>query len=199
MNKLLFNVKNLVFLSVLLMSLYATDSAAFAAGVEISSQGKSITVALNQYHGKYTVCKIIDSEGKVVYHEKIEGSSQNMKKYDLNSLPAGAYMFVIEDEMSLEKISLQLSETEIIGMDKARPIYKPTYSKESEDKIYLNMLARNKEVTVTVSKEGQELFFRSYEGEPSIQEVIDFSQAEQGDYVIKLTMLGEVFYENITI
>jgi len=54
-------------------------------------------------------------------------------------------------------------------------------------------------VTLAVTRNGKELYSKTYEEKPSINEIIDFSNADKGDYVIRVAILGEVFYENISI
>lgn len=106
---------------------------------------------------------------------------------------------IIEDEMSIDKIFLELSNAEIVSIEKSKPIYKPTIVREPGDRIHLNLLSRNKEVELSVTKKGEEFFSKTYVDEPSINEIIDFSRADKGDYVIQVSILGEVFYRNVSI
>ena len=92
-----------------------------------------------------------------------------------------------------------MSDSEIVSIEKSKPIYKPTIVTEANDKVHFNLLSRNKEATLSVTKNGEELYSETYKEAPSINQILDFSQAAKGDYTIKVSILGEVFYKNVSI
>lgn len=200
MKKVLFNVKNNTILTAILCCFAISSfSSSLYANVDVQSKGKKVILDLTHMYGDKATCKLIDQQGKVLYINKINALDQEVKSYDLSSLTKGDYTMIIEDEMSIDKIFLQLSDSKITHVEKSKPIYKPTFIAEANDKVHFNLLSRNKEATLSVTRNGEELYSETYEGEPSINEIIDFSQADKGDYTIKVSILGEVFYKNVSI
>ena len=201
MNKVLFNLKNNAILSALFCcyAMCCSFSTSLYANVEVTSYGKKVIVDLTHMYGDQANCRLVDDQGRVVYSSEISSLDKKVKNYDLSSLQKGDYTMIIEDEMSIEKIFLELSNAEIVSIEKSKPIYKPTIVRESGDRIHLNLLSRNKEVELSVTKKGEEFFSKTYVDEPSINEIIDFSRADKGDYVIQVSILGEVFYRNVSI
>ena len=201
MNKVLFNLKNNAILSVLFCcyAMCCSFSTSLYANVEVISYGKKVIVDLTHMNGDQANCRLVDDQGRVVYSSEISSLDKKVKNYDLSSLQKGDYTMIIEDEMSIDKIFLELSNAEIVSIEKSKPIYKPTIVREPGDRIHLNLLSRNKEVELSVTKKGEEFFSKTYVDEPSINEIIDFSRADKGDYVIQVSILGEVFYRNVSI
>jgi len=200
MKKVLFNMKNYPILTAILFCLIMCSfSSGVYANVDVKSYGKKVIIDFTHMYGEKATCKLVDEQGRVLYNNRINALDQELKSYDLSSLTKGNYTMIIEDEMSIDKIFLQMSNSKITHIEKAKPIYKPTIVTESKDKVHLNLLSRNKKVTLAVTRNGKELYSKTYEEKPSINEIIDFSNADKGDYVIRVAILGEVFYENISI
>ena len=200
MKKVFINMKNNAILTAIFCCFaMCSVGTSLSANVNVQSYGKKVIVDLTHMYGDQASCQLIDEQGRVVYNNKIMALDQEVKSYDLSGLRKGDYTMIIEDEMSIDKIFLELSDSEIILLEKSKPIYKPTIIKQADKKVHFNLLSRTKDATLSVFKNGEEFFAKIYEGEPSINQIIDFSQADRGDYVIKVSILGEVFYENISI
>lgn len=194
------NVKNNAILTAILCCFaMCSVGTSLYANVDVQSSGKKVIVDLTHLYGDEATCQLIDEQGRVVYNNKIRAVDQVVKSYDLSGLEKGDYTMIIEDEMSIDKIFLELSDAEIVLLKKSKPIYKPIIIKQAGRKVHFNLLSRTKDVTLSVSKNDEEFYAKTYKGEPSIGQIIDFSQADRGEYVIRVSILGEVFYENISI
>ncbi len=199
MKKVFINLKSKTILTVvILLSSLSVQSFASVHAL-ITPEDKKLVVDISDLYGDHATCMIKDQEGAIVFAEKIAESDQVIKKYDLNQLKEGAYELIIEDAMSVEIIKFELTKTEINYSNKARTVYKPTIIKKADNMIYLNQLALNKEVKIAVTKNGEDFFTETYVGQPSVSKKIDFSTAEKGDYVIKVSILGETFYNTVSI
>ena len=199
MKKVFINLKsNTILTVVILLSSLCVQSFASVHAL-ITPENKKLVVDISDLYGDHASCMIKDQEGTIVFAEKLAESDQVIKKYDLSQLKQGLYELILEDAMSVEIVKFELTDTKINYVDKARTVYKPTIIKKADDLVYLNQLALNKKVKIAVTKNGEDFFTKTYEGESSISKKIDFSTAEKGDYVIKVSILGETFYNTVSI
>ena len=182
-----------LFLSSLCVQSFASVHALITPG------DKKLVIDISNLYGDHATCRIVDNSGFVVFSEKITESNMIIKKYDLSKLDLGYYVLTLEDDMSIETIKFELTEGEINYSDRTRTVYKPTIIEKSENLYYLNQLALNKEVKLEVSKNGEYYFSETYINQPTISKKIDLTRAEKGEYLIKVSILGETFYNTVSI
>ncbi len=200
MKKVFFNLKSKTILSVvIILSSFSVQGFASSPATITTTEDRKIVVDISDLSGDHATCKIKDQEGAIVYFEKIAQSNLAIKKYDLSQLTPGSYELILEDAMSIEVIKFELTDAEVKYFDKAKTVYKPTIVEKENKIVYFNQLALNKAVNITITKNGEYYYNQVYNDLPTISKKIDFSAAEKGDYLIEVSILGETFYNNISI
>lgn len=199
MKKVIFNRKNRTILSTIIMALLLNIQGNAKVNVLKLSEDKKLILDLTDMYGGHATAMIKDQSGSIIFTDQFKQADQNAKKYDLSKLKEGSYQLILEDAMTVETVPFTLSNTKIEYLGEAHTVYKPKVDKKDGKFVVINHLALNKAVNLVVSKNGEEFYSENYEDEPSLGLRIDFSKAESGNYVIKLSTQGETFYNTISI
>lgn len=142
-----------------------------------------------------------DSNGQILYSERISKEGSYTKNYDLSEFPVGDYSFEIDKKgfISIYPISVQKESVEMLSAQNLR-IAKPSVS-VNDNRAYLTRLGTESQtIDVSIYFEGQDLAFSeeiTREGE--VERIYDFSTSESGSYLFSIDADNRTFNETVYI
>lgn len=142
-----------------------------------------------------------DSDGVILFSEKINQNGLITKGFDLTNLPNANYYFELDagDEFSIIPFSVK-DNIAILLQNEAYKIVKPEIFEKNGCVHIYNHLAMKKALLVDVYYEGFDLAYsENLENVESINRVYDFSSSKKGNYVFVFTIEGKVFKKSINI
>lgn len=141
----------------------------------------------------------IDSDGNVIYNDKVAGVKDYIKKFNLNTLEAGNYYLIVEDGSKEITYSIKINENDVLIAAKDE-IIKPVF-KEEKGRLFFNYLNLDgEEVKVAIYDSfGRKLFKETFENEMYVSKVFNFSNAFDGDYTIVVKADSGTFYKYVSI
>jgi len=141
----------------------------------------------------------IDSDGNVIYNDKVAGVKDYIKKFNLNTLAAGNYYLIVEDGSKEITYSIKINENDVLIAAKDE-IIKPVF-KEEKGRLFFNYLNLDgEEVKVAIYDSfGRKLFKETFENEMYVSKVFNFSNAFDGDYTIVVKADSGTFYKYVSI
>lgn len=200
MKKVLLNVSIVLVSMLISTSAFSNVSHPFNVNVLTTTESKKLVVNLSHMYGSMVTCSIIDQSGNIIHREKVESRTQTIKKYDLSNLEPGNYTVVIDDLMTIERLKVKLTADEIIySQNRSEIIYKPSIKVVDDAVVYLNLLALGKPVKISVMKDNTIIHSENTADEGSVSRKYTFAESPAGEYIIKVKVGDEVFFNTVNI
>lgn len=200
MKKVLLNVSIVLVSMLISTSAFSNLSNPYNVNVLTTTESKKLVVNLSHMYGSSVTCSIIDQSGNIIHREKVESSTQTIKRYDLSNLKPGNYTVVIDDLMTIEKLKVKLTADEIIySQNRSEIIYKPTIIVKDNAMVYLNLLALGRPVKISVIKGDSLIYSEETKDEGSVLRKYTFAESPAGEYIIKVKVGDEVFFNTVNI
>lgn len=198
--------KVLLNLSIVIVSMLVS-TASFSKSINplnlnvlTTSESKKLVVNLSHMYGSSVTCSIIDQSGVIIHKEKIETRTQTVKKYDLSKLKPGNYTVVIDDLMSIERLKVKLTADGItFTQNKSEIVYKPNVQVKDNGMVYFNLLALGKPVKVTVYNKDEPVYSEEFTDLNTVSRKFAFRNSSDGEYIIKVKVGDEVFFNQVNI
>lgn len=198
MKKVLINFCNVAMAALFAGSLFATNVDAMLDGVTTSSEDKKMVLNLSGTYGDQATCTILDKAGNTIYKEIVNAKKQKTVRYDFSKLPSGDYTLKVDDVMSVEKVDFKItSEHLLLSSDKSELIYKPTIQVKDSKMIYFNLMSLGKDVKISILKEDRVVYSETIKGQSTISKKLNFINSPSGDYLIRVDVDNEVFYNTV--
>lgn len=193
-------MKNLIKRSFLIVALFTTialTAAEVESGMKLKIDSKLVDLSLYNTDGNITV-RVKDSKDYVLYTEQFEGKDYS-KKYDLATLPNGDYFFEIEGQTKIKLVSFRVKPNAVVLNNTYKTIlFKPVVRQEN-NKIYISKLALNDESlnVVLYDRNYNVLYKEELNGNVNLEKVLNISNLEKGNYILKLNSNTQSFTKNI--
>lgn len=148
---------------------------------------------------KETFVSIVDTNGEVIYTERIVTGSIYAKKFDLKNLPEGDYFLEVEDTFKETLFGFTVADS-IIKLTERRENAKPVFRKK-DGRVFLNLLNLEKEVVKikVLDSEGRIVFQETISDEMLIEKVFNFEDAFKDNYVVVVQNKKDTYYEDVTV
>lgn len=195
------------YLTVVVM-LSITNIVSAEVTVTATAVGKKVKLAFHESSQNYSqqelfssVSQIVvlkDKSGFTLFQESISTMDTPYKNYNLKKLPAGDYVFSIQD-----RLKITLKPFTIVGekieLQKEVRVFKPSTSIK-EKMITYNLLAFSADTDIRVTNNlGEELYAEVIKHKDSVGKRFDFSKAPKGIYTITTVIQNQTFREEINI
>jgi len=141
----------------------------------------------------------IDSDGNVIYRDKVTGIKDYIKKFNLATLSEGDYFLLVDDGLKEITYAISIMDDEVLITDKdenPKPVFKNKEGRISFN--YLNLDSEKVKVSVYDSF-GRKLFDETFEEEMYVSKVFNFTDAFDGEYTIVVQNESDTFYEYVSI
>jgi hypothetical protein len=148
---------------------------------------------------KGTSIRLIDSEGNIIYAEKVLARGTFAKKFDLNKLAFGNYYLKVDDAVKEITYTLLLNAEDVAVIDRDEN-HKPVFVKDG-GKLLMNLLnLEGNAVSLSVlDSENRVLFNQNVEGNTVIEKAFNFESALQDSYTIVVKNGKDTFYETVVV
>jgi hypothetical protein len=141
---------------------------------------------------------IKDSNGQILYNERIEQTGTFSKGFDLSKLPEATYCFEVEGQNEITIIPF-IVKSDTIEFNKEYKLVKPNVA-VSEERVFISKTSADEqtwEIEVYYD-DGYDLAHREkLKDTKSIKRIYDFSTSKKGNYTIVFTSEGREFKNNI--
>jgi Domain of unknown function (DUF3244) len=168
----------------------------FKTEVTVSATAKVLTVRIKDTEISDATVTIMNTEGVVVFNEKVEGTQANLRKYNLKQLEVGNYTLTVKRKRStlVQPFAVAIDKIEVLSA-MAETRFTPVVVLKDN---FLNVSASsfNKPgIGVSIADNyGTKVFESTYEG-VTLQKRFDLSKLQNGAYVVEVTTYGgEVEY-----
>lgn len=186
--------------SIAALAFLFTTNTAMANEPILKTETTSKSVVL-EWEDEIVVANLsfVDSDGNVIYTDEVNGVSDYIKKFNLNTLAAGNYFLIVEDGSKEITYSIEINENNVLIAGKDE-VLKPVF-KEEEGRLFFNYLnLESKEVSLAVYDSfGRKLFKETFENEMYVSKVFNFSDAFVGDYTVVVKADSGTFYKYVSI
>ncbi len=181
----------------------AAINSAFAAGnlklnILLLNQQRAAVYISSLTNDMFSL-SLTDERGNMVYYRENEGSGENYRKvFNFAELENGTYRLkVVCNDLSSERLIQKMNNSFVIGDEKTTIIPYFGFGSNILRCSYLNF---NKEtVTFHLYKNDNLLFDKSLGNEFSIQQALDLSKLNRGDYEAVLNAGEKQFIYNVKI
>jgi hypothetical protein len=198
MKKVLINFCTLAIAALFAGSLFATTVDATLYGVTTSSEDKKMVLNLSGTYGAKATCTILDRAGNTIYKEIVNAKKQKTVRYDFSKLPSGEYTLIVDDIMSVEKVDFKItSQHLLLSTEKSELIYKPTIQVKDSKMIYFNLMSLGKDVKISILKDDRMVYSEIINGQSTISKKLNFLNSPSGEYLIRVDVDKEVFYNTV--
>lgn len=142
-----------------------------------------------------------DSDGQILFKEKISAEGTYTKAYDLSEFPEGEYYFEIDKKgfITIYPFSVEKNSVEMLSSEKLT-IAKPMV-RVNNDRVYLSRVGSNSQsMNIEIYYEGKELAYSeelTRDGE--IERIYDFSTSESGSYLFSIDVDDRTFNEMVHV
>ncbi len=146
-----------------------------------------------------TVVSIVDTNGEIIYTERIAIGNIYAKKFDLQNLPEGDYFLEVEDSLKEVVFGFTVDDSEIMIRER-KENSKPIFRKK-DGRVFLNLLNLEKDVVkITVmDSEGRSLFQETIADEMLIEKTFNFKNAFEDSYTILVKSKDDTYFEYVTV
>jgi len=186
-------------IAVVALMFVATTGAAKEPKLSLSpNQEKSLNFEMDTITEE-TLVSIVDTNGDIIYTEKIVPGSIYSKKFDLKNLPQGSYFLEVEGPLKeiIFGFSVDESKIDITGRtENPKPVFR-----KKEGRVFLNLLNLEKEtVKIKVLDSDDRIVFQeTISDEMLIEKVFNFQDAFKDDYLVVVQNKKDTFYEDVTV
>jgi flagellar hook assembly protein FlgD len=146
-----------------------------------------------------TIISIVDTEGIIIFSEKVVGTKVYSKKFDLKNLPQGRYFLEVEDSVKETSFSFLVGDVAIEIIEKIEQV-KPVF-KQKEGRVFMNFLNLDEqEVKIKVlDGEGHVVFAESISNEQVIEKVFNFESAFASSYTLFVKKDSDTYSETVLV
>lgn len=141
-----------------------------------------------------------DKYGYKFYKQNVKASDENfMKKFSVESLPAGVYTLEIEDPMQVINLSVKIEDNKIVREEIANEkVFKPVVYKKGEN-VYVSKFSPDKQpLEVTIYNSDNEIVY-----EEKLADKVDLGRvytfSNSGNYTIALTSNDKTYKHTVSI
>ncbi|MGB5369762.1 MAG: hypothetical protein WBN18_04985 [Flavobacteriaceae bacterium] len=148
---------------------------------------------------KGTSIRLIDSEGNIIYAEKVLVREKFAKKFDLNKLALGNYYLKVDDAVKEITYALLLNAENVAVIDRHEN-HKPVFVREG-GKLLMNLLnLEGNAVSLSVlDSENRVLFNQNVDGSTVIEKAFNFESALNDNYTIVVKNGKDTYYETVVV
>ncbi len=146
---------------------------------------RAVVSILNNAESKFEIT-IKSYDGDVLYNKQIKDSNEYTKVYDFSELASGDYKLIVDIDGEIREREFSIDDEKII-VGKVRSIVKPffTFSDNILRIAYLNY--SNNDVKLSIYDAGTLIYDKSYEKTFSVNEGLNLSKLEKGNYLVVLS------------
>ena len=146
-----------------------------------------------------TTVSILDSDGVIIYSEKVADAATYTKKFDLRNLPDGDYILKVEDALKETIFEFDIDNSNVLIADRKENT-KPVFKKNGQ-RVFLNLLNTDKaDVRITIyDSENRIVFDETVIGTLLVEKAFNFEKAYSDTYMVVVKNEEDTFYENIAI
>lgn len=159
---------------------------------------KNLVLELDAENNKTSV-EFVDAQGNIIFSDSSAKHLAYIKKFNLETLPAGAYSLRIEDDFKKLAYTINVAN-ENITIGKKLESFKPVFRKK-DDKIFINLLNLNSnEVGIKVLDSNERVVYKEKTSkEKIVQKAFNFEKAFVDTYTIVINDGNDIFYEDVLI
>jgi hypothetical protein len=175
-------LKNLILVAIMVIGLMANASERKLNYRIFEIKPNVVQFVMNNTDGYLNVA-VKDNFGYVFYKETFKGDVYS-KKYDMKSLPDGAYHIEVDSYTKVKEIHFDIVNGQINWKEDVPKIaYKPIIYKKGT-KVNIHMLAENNEpLNIEIYDASSELVYKEkLEGNRILKRQLDFSKLDKGYY-----------------
>jgi Secretion system C-terminal sorting domain len=168
--------------------------------VKVTAESQVIHVNLGVVKNDEISIRIEDANGNELISEKVKGSQNFTKKYNVSKLEDGNYTMIIAKQTlrTVQPFKIVDNKVTVLATEKKEK-FLPVLSQES-DKLNVNVLLGNySNITVTLyDNEGRKVFDEKNYVVLNLHKRYDLSKLSQGVYVAEVMAGDETFYFTVT-
>lgn len=148
---------------------------------------------------KETTVRLIDTQAKVIYYEKVTGEDNYIKKFNVSKLENGSYTLKVENSLRVIKYSITISNNMVKVLEVEENV-KPIFRK-NDDMVYVNLLNLDKEsVEIKVYDSNNRVIFdETLEGEILVEKAFNFKNALSDNYMIVIKDSNDTYYKEVIV
>ncbi len=168
--------------------------------VKVTSDSKVISVNLGDVKNDEISIRIEDANGNELVSEKVKGSQNFAKKYNVSKLEDGNYNMIIAKQTLRTVQPFKIVDNKVIVLaTEKKEKFLPLLSQEG-DKLNVNVLLGNySNITVTLyDNEGRKVFDEKNYVVLNLHKRYDLSKLPQGIYVAEVMAGDESFFFTVT-
>ncbi len=168
--------------------------------VKVTSDSKVISVNLGDVKNDEISIRIEDANGNELVSEKVKGSQNFAKKYNVSKLEDGNYNIIIAKQTLRTVQPFKIVDNKVIVLaTEKKEKFLPLLSQDG-DKLNVNVLLGNfSNITVTLyDNEGRKVFDEKNYVVLNLHKRYDLSKLPQGIYVAEVMAGDESFFFTVT-
>ena len=163
----------------------ATIEEPFSLYMSKSSEAKKLIMRFDNMMAEVVKAQIVSKEGIIVHQERINTRAQKVRKYDLGQLEPGAYTFVIDDLMKVEKVQFSVESDEVIFSNEPTQVtFKPTVWVNNDKTVDFNLLSLGNDAKIVIMRDGVDYLVERYNDQSTVSQRYNLSKLEAGQYTI---------------
>ncbi|TMM56012.1 hypothetical protein FEE95_15325 [Maribacter algarum] len=146
-----------------------------------------------------TIVSIIDTNGEIIYTEKIATGNIYSKKFNLQNLPEGNYFLEVESSMKETIFGFTVNDSKIMIREKKENV-KPIF-RQKDGRVFLNLLNLQKDAVkiAVMDSEGRSIFQETITDEMLIEKTFNFKNAFEDSYTILVKSKDDIYFEYVTV
>lgn len=146
-----------------------------------------------------TLVTIVDTNGEVIFTEKIATGKTYSKKFDLKNLPDGSYFLEVEDTLKEKVFAFVIQNSKVIiaeGKENAKPVFR-----NKNGKVFLNLLnLKNEVVKIKIlDSDNRVVFQETIVDEIVIEKVFNFEDAFKDNYTVVVQNKKDTYFEDVSV
>jgi hypothetical protein len=191
-------MKKVLVLLFLVFGYYLSSTASTNPSLITKLEGKSVLLTFESKQDQKVQITLLDFRGEVLHKETVNTKKTREKIFNLKNLPAGDYLFELEEKFQIRRKSIRIVE-EKVNVIKEDIIYKP-FTDFKNETWSLNLLSLENDVTVEIKDtDGVVVYTEKMTAPNSINKLYNLSELPMGNYIINVKIDDHMFREVVVL